>query len=407
MKICTASGIVSRTWRAPWTSISSTTGRPPGEPPLELGAQRAVAPARVARRARRTRPASHAALELLVVEEVVVDAVAPRPAAARAWSPTPTARARARARSSVRISVPLPTPEGPVMTKTSRQAARGASGAACETQLGALALRQAADGLARRDAALHEHLVDLHAPVLRHRQQHVEDLRGLDVLRRLEQQVVDADAGPPLRSRLSWARRVRISFARWSASIRWTRERSGAATVGLVGRLRRWRHGRRVYIVDRGSASRNGANSPGPQLEVEPHGGRLDGILHALQGFLQPLCATCARAAHRRAAPRLPATAVQTRASSRGDPRAGERIAERLGPDGDEIGARVAADRVRGVRTGRRPCRRSGSRPARATSRDLRERDRADGRPGHAAGPAAEPRARRAGAGPSPCRAAC
>jgi hypothetical protein len=29
MKICTASGSVSRTWRAPWTSISRTTGRPP------------------------------------------------------------------------------------------------------------------------------------------------------------------------------------------------------------------------------------------------------------------------------------------------------------------------------------------------------------------------------------------
>ena len=42
-------------------------------------------------------------------------------------------------------------------------------------------------------------------------------------------------AGPALRSRLSCARLVRISFARWSASMRWTRERSGAATVGLAG----------------------------------------------------------------------------------------------------------------------------------------------------------------------------
>ena len=49
MKICTASGIARRIWRAPWTSISSTTGRPPREPLLELGAQRAVAAARVAR----------------------------------------------------------------------------------------------------------------------------------------------------------------------------------------------------------------------------------------------------------------------------------------------------------------------------------------------------------------------
>src|SRR3954466_8424996 len=42
-------------------------------------------------------------------------------------------------------------------------------------------------------------------------------------------------ARPPLRSRLSEARFVRISFARWSASMRWTRERSGAAVVGLAG----------------------------------------------------------------------------------------------------------------------------------------------------------------------------
>ena len=40
---------------------------------------------------------------------------------------------------------------------------------------------------------------------------------------------------PALRSRLSWARRVRIWFARSSASILCTSERSGAATEGLVG----------------------------------------------------------------------------------------------------------------------------------------------------------------------------
>src|SRR3954454_24011791 len=42
-------------------------------------------------------------------------------------------------------------------------------------------------------------------------------------------------ARPAFRSRLSAARLVRISFARWSASMRWTRERSGAAVVGLAG----------------------------------------------------------------------------------------------------------------------------------------------------------------------------
>src|SRR4051795_9741428 len=44
------------------------------------------------------------------------------------------------------------------------------------------------------------------------------------------------EARPPLRSLLSLARRVRMSLARWSASIRWVRERSGAE-VGLVGAL--------------------------------------------------------------------------------------------------------------------------------------------------------------------------
>jgi len=41
---------------------------------------------------------------------------------------------------------------------------------------------------------------------------------------------------PPLRSRLSWARRVRMSLARWSASIRCVRERSGAVDC-LAGAL--------------------------------------------------------------------------------------------------------------------------------------------------------------------------
>src|SRR3954453_20299723 len=42
-------------------------------------------------------------------------------------------------------------------------------------------------------------------------------------------------ARPAFRSRLSVARLVLTSFARWSASMRWTRERSGAAVVGLAG----------------------------------------------------------------------------------------------------------------------------------------------------------------------------
>ena len=47
MNTWTASGIAARTWRAPWTSISSTTGTPARDAALELGAQRPVAAAGV------------------------------------------------------------------------------------------------------------------------------------------------------------------------------------------------------------------------------------------------------------------------------------------------------------------------------------------------------------------------
>src|ERR1700720_3107859 len=117
---------------------------------------------------------------------------------------------------SPRMSVPLPTPEGPVMTNTrakartlvvvedaaSHRAQRPRSRwpAALVMQqrdeLAALALGEPADGLAGRDAAVSEDLVDLDAPVLGDGEQHVEDLGGLDVLGRLEQQRVDrAPAG--------------------------------------------------------------------------------------------------------------------------------------------------------------------------------------------------------------------
>src|SRR5437764_1789638 len=91
--------------------------------------------------------------------------------------------------TSERIRVPFPTPEGPVITKTLLTAAPLT--AQHRDQLGALALREAADGLARRDPALLEDLVGLHAAVLGDGQEHVEDLRGLHPRGRIEQQPVD------------------------------------------------------------------------------------------------------------------------------------------------------------------------------------------------------------------------
>src|SRR3954452_25126134 len=88
------------------------------------------------------------------------------------------------------MSVPLPTPDGPVMTKT-RPSALAAQH---RDQLVALALGETADGLARRDLAGTQDLVHLHAAVLRDREEHVHDLGRLDVVRRLEEELVDRGA---------------------------------------------------------------------------------------------------------------------------------------------------------------------------------------------------------------------
>src|SRR3954471_22843544 len=123
------------------------------------------------------------------------------------------------------MSVPFPTPDGPVMTKTratsrsydaspaepdegsgvsppsgplrgrSRRSA-WALAAQQRDELGALTLRKPADRLAGRDPTLLQDLVGLHAAVLRDRQEHVEDLRGLHVLRRLREQHVDRHPAP-------------------------------------------------------------------------------------------------------------------------------------------------------------------------------------------------------------------
>src|SRR3954470_20073750 len=94
------------------------------------------------------------------------------------------------------MSVPLPTPDGPVTTRTAMLASAEGPGLAPQEadELAALALGQAADRLRRRDPALREDAVHLHASVLRYRQQQVEDLGRLQVLGRVEQQSVDLRA---------------------------------------------------------------------------------------------------------------------------------------------------------------------------------------------------------------------
>ena len=84
------------------------------------------------------------------------------------------------------------------MTKTLGHAAsERASGAACATSSVRWRCERPPIVLLGEMRHWTEDLVDLHAAVLRDREQHVEDLRGLDVLGRLEQQVVDARRGRP------------------------------------------------------------------------------------------------------------------------------------------------------------------------------------------------------------------
>ena len=67
---------------------------------------------------------------------------------------------------------------------------RSAIGAGTRRAL-ALALGEPADRLARRDPALGEDPVHLHAPVLRDCEQEVENLGRLQVFRGIEQKTVD------------------------------------------------------------------------------------------------------------------------------------------------------------------------------------------------------------------------
>src|SRR5205085_806314 len=82
----------------------------------------------------------------------------------------------------------FPSPEVPVRTKTGREPVSAVEEA---NQLRPLAVREAADGLRLADPALVEEARGLDAAELRHRHQHVEDLRRRDVLRRVAQDFLD------------------------------------------------------------------------------------------------------------------------------------------------------------------------------------------------------------------------
>ena len=225
-------------------------------------------------RARRTRR-RQAAIEVGFGQEMVGDAVllaGPRRARRRRHRQPELGVALAQRRDQRALADPggpgdheyLGQP-GAATTAGSVPACRRRSAVQHRDQLGTLALGEPADRLARRDPAVRENLVDLHATVLRHREQHVEDLRGLEVLRGSSSSCW-IEWRPALRSRFSCARCERISFARARASIRWLNERSGVAGSFMERRLT-GRHGRRVYRLGGPMQALRG-NSSQPRLEV-------------------------------------------------------------------------------------------------------------------------------------------
>ena len=117
MKMRIASGIVSRDLARALDLDLEHDRRALGRALVQLRAQRAVAAPGVLGVLEEV-ALEHAAVELDVVEEVVVARRAPPPARGeRVVAETASSSSGTRS-SSVRISVPLPTPEGPVMTKT-------------------------------------------------------------------------------------------------------------------------------------------------------------------------------------------------------------------------------------------------------------------------------------------------
>src|ERR1019366_5810844 len=112
-------------------------------------------------------------------------------------------------------------------------------------QLCSLALGEPADRLARRDAAVRENLVDLHATVLGDREQHVEDLRRLEEFGRVQEQLMDRVA-----TRLEIAfelRALRANLVRTCQRIHSLVERTLRCSGTFMERLLTRRHGRRVY----------------------------------------------------------------------------------------------------------------------------------------------------------------
>src|SRR3954453_19461350 len=175
------------------------------------------------------------------------------------------------------MSVPLPTPEGPVITKT-LATREGAQRRSIETS----SVRWRCE---RPPIVLLGEMRHCTSTLLTFTRPYLGTARSMSNTLAVSTYSGGSSrrswilARPPLRSRLSCARRVLISFARCSASIRWTRERSGAATPGLIGVfVAGGIGGECTSLIREGKLS--GKNPTGPQVEVQDSLGHLTVFAH-------------------------------------------------------------------------------------------------------------------------------
>ena len=160
---------------------------------------------------------------------------------------------------------------------------------------------------------------------------------------------------------MSCARRVRISFARWSASIRWMRDARAppSASAGCW-----WPAASAASLHT--ETRRGKAEIARIRLDLDLSSRSVSGWLTVLAVFAALFGPVDTLAASARRRPRVFASKS---CSSCRDPRARGRVAEALGPDRDERRARVEQVARVAAASGRRPCRRR--------DRDARRRPRA------------------------------
>src|SRR5262249_3530956 len=91
-------------------------------------------------------------------------------------------------------SVPFPAPEVPVTAITGKTARAGPLPVEEANQLSALSVGEPTDRLRLADATHVQEARRLHPSELRHRHQHVEHLRGRDVLGGIAEDLLDGDA---------------------------------------------------------------------------------------------------------------------------------------------------------------------------------------------------------------------